>query len=116
LSLQDVSNWTVEQGTWLSGSSEYRSNAPGGVIYLEELGTWVNNFRPLKIRITHNYVSGALEMILKDKLSNIIAQDVSLISGEEIDINWDDYDIDNLFFLEFDTNYEIQNIEFYIGC
>jgi hypothetical protein len=114
MSLQDVSNWVVTQGTWLSGSSEYRSTA-GGSIFLEELGTWINNYRPLKIRITHNYVGG-LNMILKDKEVNIIAQDPVLNSGVEIDINWDDYDIDNLFLDKFNENYEIQNIEFYLSC
>jgi hypothetical protein len=112
-SRQDVSNWTVTQGSWLPGSSEYVSDSTTGSIYLEELGTWVTNYRPSKIRITHNYVGG-LEMILTDKNTDIIAQDVSLNSGEEIDITWGNYDMDNLFLNKFSQSYEIQNIEFYI--
>jgi hypothetical protein len=98
----------------LSGSSEYRSTS-GGSIFLEEKGTWVNGFRPLRIRIFHNYVGG-LDMILKDKGLHIIAEEPSLNSGEEISINWGDDDIDDLFLDKFSQIYEVQSIEFFIPC
>ena len=106
-------------GTWIPSSSEYRSDAGppdghGGSVYLEELGSWVINFRPLKIRVTHNYVGG-LDMILRDKNGNVIAEDPSLNTGEAIDIDWDEYDIDNLLLDKFDQVYEVQNIEFFLG-
>lgn len=114
LTFQDVVNWSVTQGSWLSGSAEYRSTS-GGSIFLEAIGTWINGFRPLKMRVTHNYVGG-LNMILKDKGLHIIAEEPTLNSGEEIDINWGDYDLDDLFLDKFSQIYEVQNIEFFIPC
>lgn len=54
-------------------------------------------------------------MILRDKQLNVIAEDPSLNTGEEIDINWDDYDIYDLLVDKFDQVYRVQNIEFFLG-
>jgi hypothetical protein len=87
----------------------------GGSIRLEELGSWVNNFRPSKIRIYHNY-NGGLDVILRDKDLQVIAQDGSFNNGEEISIDWNDADIYDLFFDKYDEVYEVQGIEFYVEC
>ena len=55
-------------------------------------------------------------MILKDKHLDIIAEEPTLNSGEEIDINWGDYDLDDLFLDKFNQIYEVQSIEFFIPC
>ena len=86
-----------------------------GSIRLEELGTWVNNFRPSRIRITHDY-NGGLDLILRDRDLNVIAAEGSLNSGEEIDITWDDSNLFDLFLDKFDKVYRVQNIEFYVEC
>jgi hypothetical protein len=119
LSVQAVSNWSVRLGTWLAGSNEYLSNASdpayvGGSVLLEEIGTWVNNLRPSKVRITHNYIGG-LDLYLVDKHNNIIAQDVSLNSGEEINIHWGAYNLDYILLDAAGEVYRVRNIEFFMG-
>jgi hypothetical protein len=122
VSLQDVSNWDITQGGWLAATSEYISDsvppAPGGAlgaIRLVAKGTWKNGYRPLKIRITHNYIGG-LDLTIKDKNLNVIASEGSLISGEEITINWNGYDLYDLFLDKYDQVYKVQSIEFLNEC
>ena len=67
------------------------------------------------MRVTHNYIGG-LDILLRDKQNNVLAEDPSLNSGEVIVINFGDYDIDNLLLDKFDEVYEVQNIEFYLDC
>lgn len=76
---------------------------------LQELGTWVESYRPTHIRITY---TGALQYKLIDAGNSDIVTKSAYTSGQEVEISWGSNDIKRIKFY-FDAGDSITNIEFY---
>lgn len=112
----DNTRWSPSAGSW-SGSDWDSVSIPNNQIILNELGTWVNGFRPSKIRVTHTGTSPfGYTLTLRDKNNSTIATNASYISATEVAITFGASDIDNLELIDnvlpF-AAFKITNIEFF---
>ena len=108
----DNTEWeTVFPGVW-TGSAWSDS----GVLFipLTELGTWVEVYRPTKIRVTFTG-GGTRDILLKDTENNFIAHETTASSEQEIDITFEGYDIEALQIQDTVGNFTVTNIEFFGG-
>lgn len=120
----DNSDWTATggYGSWDSGNSEWDSvnfNSIFEVVLIIELGTWVDSYRPTKVRVTFTGATNAC-LGLQDKNGDPIAEEGELAvsytyqSLEEIDIIFGSYDIEVLLIAAANGDtFSITNIEFY---
>ena len=108
----DNSDWNPIYGTW--DGSEWDSELDEfELIILQELGSWASEYRPTKIRITFTDVASvALEIVDTD--GNTIGSDATYSSGQELDIDFDEYalDLDYIQIVDSTTSFSITNIEF----
>jgi hypothetical protein len=110
----DNTDWSVfGKGTW-SGSQWDATTGKGGYgVFLDQLGTWVNGYRPTKIRITHTAGVGVdIDIQLEDSNGDNIVNFVPAATGQEIDITFGSYDIMTLFMYGSANAFSVTNIEF----
>ena len=120
----DNTKWepTGPYGTW-DGSEwdSYRDTDTGPepydrqVVSLAPIGLWVAGYRPTKIKITHGYAGGDLELSLSSS-SEKVAESTTCTSGTEYDItNNNDDDISSLDIRHGNglPAFSITNIEFF---
>jgi len=79
---------------------------------LTELGTWVEGYRPTKIRVTATAGTGPLQLVLADGDSNIVNEN-PYVSGTEVDITGQVSDIASLTVSASGQPINVTNIEFY---
>jgi hypothetical protein len=120
--------WTDGVGSWNGSMWVSESASPGSAphqLALTELGTWVNGYRPSRMRFTNtNDPAGwspSVNITVKDKSANTI------LSGTATNPQWEwpitysgdgaSFDIDNVFIEAVDntdTTFTVTNIEFYV--
>jgi len=119
----DNTNWETyplgmygtDQPVWDGSQWVFAPENPIGD--LDELGTWVESYRPTKIRLTiaaEGGGSGPFVVALYDTNDDVLVGDADYTSLDELTITWGDYDIGYLSFEAGIGGYEITNIEFYI--
>lgn len=104
----DNTYWTAGANTAWDGA-KWVESGPGGSIYLYENGSWVEGFRPTKIRITGTY-SWASDFSIIDTDSNFIGS-ASAGALVEFDLTFGGFDIHHATLYGM-TN--ITNIEFFV--
>ena len=119
----DDTYWNIDtDGTWDVGNQEWDSAAPDGendiLLNLIELGTWVNGFRPTKLRITHDASPPLSFVRLWDIGRNLqIGSANNYVSGAEITLTFGAADIQYLDFQQAsdESAYSVTNIEFLLA-
>lgn len=92
-------NWSATTGMWSAGTWE----SLDGYLELIELGTWVEGYRPTKIRITYTGDPNTA-LYLRDSNNAIIAQE-----GNTFTFTYQSLEEENITF----GNYDIRKIEMY---
>jgi hypothetical protein len=110
----DNSDWYADFGSW--SGSDWDSEYLGiNILQLSELGSWVNSYRPLKVRITFTGSGGSLDLFwITDEYFTPIAVGSPYTSGTELDISFEGYDIAEILIYG-STAFTVTNIEFYEG-
>ncbi len=102
------SDWTGALDLYWDGAA-WNSYAGGNS--LQEVGSWVNGYRPSKIRIDYTDV-GTFNLQLFDTAFNVIASDAAYVSGTELDITFVGNDIRNIGLAGSTASLVITSIEF----
>jgi hypothetical protein len=73
-------------------------------IYVPEVGTWSEGYRPTKVRITHNGTGTGLRIYIRDKNNALVGDSGdNYVSGTEIDLTWGAQDLKGFYIDNFDT-------------
>ena len=86
----DNTRWEIDNnGTW-EGNYWKSDNGSPKQLTLSELGTWVNGYRPSKIKLTHSVGVGIDYIIVRDKQNNNMYLDNTgnYTPGKEVDLTW----------------------------
>ena len=110
----DDTNWTGTIGTW--GSGVWTSS--GGQILLQEAGTWVEGYRPTKVKVTHTLdVSKDLQLRVRNSDGTVTyGTNSDYTSDAELNLTYSpDGDIGRLYATNMTdtTNFTVTNIQFY---
>jgi hypothetical protein len=106
----DDTYWSPSDGmsVW-SGSAWITSGSGDGT--LTEVGTWVEGYRPTKIRVTHNSIG--LNINCRDASSNNMCNTSFTASGAEVTLTDFGEDIELIQFATFGGGDQITKIEFF---
>lgn len=100
----------VSQPTWDGSKWTITDNSD---CVLEELGTWVNGYRPTKVRLSLSPTSATIGGCqLEDTAWNWISSDTDVTHLQEVDIAWQGADIRYFHFGINNNGINITNIEF----
>jgi len=120
----DNTYWEIDTnynvGSWDDPNQEWDSEtAVIEYLGISEIGTWVENFRPTRFRLSFTGATG-LAIGLLDANGDPIVQlgeagIYPVASEEEIEIPFGDYDIAS-FLLVSDSAFSVTNIEFFVPC
>lgn len=102
------SHWTGALDVYWDGSAW---NSWFGETGITEVGTWVNGYRPTKMRMTYTD-DDTFNLGLYDAVGNVIASDAAYVSGTELDITFVGNDIRFIAFTGSTANLVVTSIEF----
>jgi len=114
----DDSYWEVwpdtPLGSWDNPNQEWDSEESGGNrwLYLSEIGTWVEGFRPFKIRVTFTGADSLYISLVDSDLNELCGEVVS--SGETINLTDHGHNIMLFGAVIGEDDFSITNIEFFV--
>jgi hypothetical protein len=114
ISYLDDTVWTSEGlwGSWDGSKWDSEGAKSGHTIWLDELGTWVEGFRPTRLRVTHTK-PGTIYLRLRDAEQTGIIIITEYTSGDEIPIPFQGFDIKEIQIGTGEADpYSVTNIEF----
>lgn len=112
IDVTDNTYWSPHNGYW---SGDYWNDSPADM-YLSTIGTWADDFRPTKVRITCDVGSPPLQVSIGTSSGGIgFAYDANYVSGTILDVNCtSDIERMNLYASGYTSGTKIYKIEFLI--
>jgi hypothetical protein len=111
----DNTKWSgLNNTTWSGTQWDSWDGGPGGhILWIEDISTWTSGYRPSKVRLTFNTTGYTLfGLTIQDSNGDFILNISDPVSGEEYDLTFGSFDIDELILNRFGAAIGLTNIEF----